>query len=397
MEALFEKYQKQLLAQARSIYSETPLSEATQRAYLETPRHLFVKRYRDWGSREWHEVNEEHLEEHLAVLYADRPLILFGEDDENIPSTISQPSFMLRMLDMLQLEPGQKVFELGTGSGWNAALLGHLVGPEGRVYSLEIIPEVAQRAAETIKQLNIKNVRIIEADGGAGYAAGAPYDRAIFTAGTYDLPHHFFEQMKENSLLLLVIKNEGGGDTLFLLRKRDTYFESIESLPCGFVQMTGKYQMGSLAPIDLENLLELSSLKDQEVARRPFWWGSRGKWQFKQHTLGIRSFLSIIEPLFCTITTKKSSDGTRKEEYFGVWDQENHSLVIAKDDTLISYGNLVAEERLMQDVRQWVELGMPSAVSFELKIYPIGSPLSAADHQWLVKRNESQFLWSLNI
>ena len=118
-----EKYQRQLLEQAKAIYAETPLSDATQKAYLETPRHKFVRRYRLWGVKEWSEVNEGSLEEHLATLYLDRALVLFGDDDDDVPSTISQPSFVLRMLDMLQLDPGHRVFELGAGSGWNAALL----------------------------------------------------------------------------------------------------------------------------------------------------------------------------------------------------------------------------------------------------------------------------------
>lgn len=271
METIVEKYQNQLLEQAQSIYYEDSISERTKKAYLTTPRHLFVKRFRNWGTKEWHEINEENLEEHIAMLYANRPLILFGDDDNDVRSTISQPTFVLRMLDMLQVEPDHKVLELGAGSGWNAALMGHLVGPEGLVYSLEIIPEIAKIAAETIEQLAIENVHIIEADGGEGYAAGGPYDRAIFTAGAYDLPHHFFEQMKDDGLLLIVIKNEGGGDALFLLRKRASHFESIEAQQCGFVQMKGKYQLDSLEPINLEALPEWSMLKDQAIGTRPFW------------------------------------------------------------------------------------------------------------------------------
>src|SRR5437773_10290630 len=117
-----EKYRRQLLEQSQYIYYDTPISEATASAYLATPRHLFVTSYREWGSKQWHRVHEENLQEHVAALYANRPLILFGEDDDNIPSTISQPSFVLRMLDLLRLSPGHKVFELGAGSGWNAAL-----------------------------------------------------------------------------------------------------------------------------------------------------------------------------------------------------------------------------------------------------------------------------------
>jgi len=391
-----EKYQRQLLEQAQAIYYATPLSEATQKAYLATPRHQFVRRYRRWGIKEWSEVNEGNLEEHLATLYSDRALVLFGDDDDDVPSTISQPSFVLRMLDMLQLERGQKVFELGTGSGWNAGLMGNLVGSEGCVYSLELIPEIAQTAAATIDGLGIKNVKVIEADGGEGYVAGAPYDRAIFSAGAYDLPQPFFEQIKEGGLLLIVIKSEGGGDTLFLLRKEHEHFQSIEALPCGFVQMRGKYQLDSLKPIQLEELPEWSELKNKLINTRPFWWGGKGKQDFPWRTLGIRSFLGITERSFRAFKTEKN-EHLREQHYFGLWDREQKSLVIAKDDLLLSYGNSTAEKRLIKSLEHWIRLGMPSAASFALKIYPIEFPLTANENEWIVKRKESQFLWSLKI
>jgi len=390
-----EKYQKQLLDQTQYIYYETPISEATQRAYWETPRHRFVKRYRALANKEWCKINKGNLEEHLAMLYANEPLALFGDDDEKVLSTISQPSFVLWMLDQLQIERGHKIFELGAGSGWNAALMGHLVGPEGCVYSLELIPEMARTATATIEELGIKNVRVIEADGGEGYEPGAPYDRAIFTAGAYDLPHHFFEQMKEDGLLLIVIKSKGGGDNLFLLRKVHEHFESIKSILCAFVQMKGKYQLENLKPVQLESLPEWPALKHKLISTRPFWWGGKGKNGFQWQTMGIRSFLGITEPSFRTFKTERRNERLREEHYFGLWDQEQKSLVIAKDDLLFSYGNSFAEERLMQDIEHWVKLGMPSAASFALKVYPIAFPLVADENEWIVKRRESQFLWSL--
>lgn len=392
-----EKYQRQLLEQAKAIYQETPLSEATQKAYLETPRHQFVSRYRLWGVKEWSEVNEGNLEEHLATLYSDRALVLFGDDDNDVPSTISQPSFVLRMLDMLQLEPGQKVFELGAGSGWNAALMGNLVAPEGCVYSLELIPEMAQRATAMIGALGIKNVNIVEADGGEGYAAGAPYDRAIFTAGAYDLPDPFFEQIKEGGLFLVVIKSEGGGDTLVLLRKEHDYFESIDSMACGFVQMRGKYQLDNLQPIQLEDLPEWSELRNKLIRTRPFWWGGKGKEDFPWRTLGVRTYLGITEPAFRAFKMERPDGQLRGKNYFGIWDPEQNSLVIAKDDLLLSYGSPSAEERLLKALERWLKLGMPSAASFALKIYPVDFPLTANENEWIVKRQESQFLWSLKI
>jgi hypothetical protein len=73
-----EKHQKQLLEQTQSLYRDTPISEATEQAYLATPRHRFVRRYREWGTKEWQVVEPESLAEHIATLYANRPLILCG-------------------------------------------------------------------------------------------------------------------------------------------------------------------------------------------------------------------------------------------------------------------------------------------------------------------------------
>ncbi len=393
METL-EKYQRQFLEQSRRFF-KTPISDAAERAYLATPRHLFVRRYREWGTSEWRQVTDENLGQHLAVLYADRPLVLFGDDDNNLLSTISQPSLVLRMLDMLQLQPGQSVFELGAGSGWNAALMGNLVGSKGRVFSLEVVPEVAVRAAEAIRLAGIANVSIVTADGGDGYPAGAPYDRAMFTAGTYDLPRAFSDQLKEGGLLMAVIKIEGGGDSLFALRKTRNHFESVDSMPCAFVQLRGKYQIEGLEPAALDTLPEWSELREQEVSRTRFWWGGKGQESFVWRTMGIRFFLGISEPRFRAFKSAKTATRVLEDHYFGLWDQERGSLVLAKDDWLIAYGNTSTREQLLEKVRQWVNLGMPTAASFKLRVYPNDYPVKAGENQWAVKRNESTFLWSL--
>ena len=390
-----EKYQRQLLEQSRRIFYKTPISQATERAYLATPRHLFVRRYREWGTTQWRQVTAENLEQHLAMLYADRPLLLFGEDDGNILSTISQPSFVLRMLDMLQLQPGQTVFELGAGSGWNAALMGHLVGPEGRVFSIEMIPELARTAAETVQTLGITNVSIVAADGGDGYPAGAPYDRVIFTAGAYDLPRAFNDQLKDDGLLMAVLKLEGGGDNLFVLRKTKNHFESVASMPCAFVQLRGKYQIEDLEPAAPNTLPEWPELQNQEVSKTRFWWGGKGQESFAWRTMGIRFFLGISEPRFRAFKTEKTAERPLEEHYFGLWDQERQSLVLAKDDWIIAYGNASAREQLLEKVRQWVDLGMPAAASFKLHVHPNDCQVAPRENQWTVKRSESQFLWSL--
>ena len=203
--------------------------------------------------------------------------------------------------------------------------------------------------------------------------------------------------MSEEGLLLVVIKTPGGGDNLFVLRKTGDHFESVESMVCGFVQLRGSYEFKDLEPALVEKAVpEWNELKRQEISRRRFWWGSKGKGLFVWATLGIRSFLGIVEPTFRAFKTAKDDIANKREHlYFGLWDAENHSLVIANDDLLVTYGNGRAENRLLERLRSWVELGMPTAACLDLKAYPVEVGLKADDHQWIVRRKDSQFLWSL--
>lgn len=405
----YQHYQQQLLDLSRRFAAEVgdALDEAITAAFLATPRHCFVKRYCHWPQREWQEVTEENLAQHLPVLYSNDALLLWGDDPAAPLSSISQPSLVLGMLQLLKLAPGQQVFELGAGSGWNAALMGRLVAPTGHVYSMEIIPEMAQQAAAAVAALAIDNVSIIAADGGDGYPLGAPYDRAIFTAGAYDLPRHFYSQLKDGALLLFILKAEGGGDTLILLQKHEDHFASLQSFPVGFVPMTGKYALETLKPLPLDSLPGWATLQHQEISRTPFWWGGRGGSQLWR-TQGIRSFLAITEPGFRLFVAEQEpthseadSAGTapnaapKPEEFFGLWDEANQSLVLARHEQLIAYGNVEAHARLLRSLHYWVDVGMPAAASFSLRIYRSDQAVAIGEEEWLVKRAESQFVWRL--
>ena len=158
-------------------------------------------------------------------------------------------SFVLRMLDLLRLAPGHRVLEIGAGSGWNAALMGAMVGPAGHVTSLEIVPELAEGARAAVQRIGASHVEIVTADAGNGYAPGAPYDRVVFTAGAHDLGQRFHEQITDGGLLLIPLKvAEMPGHRLFLLRHDDDHFQSVFSTPCGFVPMTGEYAAEAATP-----------------------------------------------------------------------------------------------------------------------------------------------------
>jgi hypothetical protein len=111
--------------------------------------------------------------------------------------------------------------------------------------------------------------------------------------------------------------------------------------------------------------------------------------------MGIRFFLSIAEPHFRGFKTEGTAQRPVEDHHFGLWDPEHGSLVVARADGLTAYGNASAREQLLARVRQWLDLGMPAVGSFKLQVYPSEEPVTPRENQWIVKRRESKFVWSL--
>ena len=396
--------QDKLIQTAEQQYSKNPLSHTVKTAFYEIPRHKFIRRYRNWSSyskkpnNDWVDLNEDNLDEHLPLLYADHPLIIFGESKDfeqpsgnRFVSTISQPSLVLRLIDILKLEKGHKVFELGGGSGWNAALMGQVVGPKGKVTSIEIIPELVGWANASISALKLDNVVIVNGDGMDGCKEDAPFDRGIFTAGSYDLPKAFFEQIKVGGLLLFVLKHKGGGDNLILLERKPDCFESIYSMPCGFVAVTGRYHDKDMEEIPLGELIEKSGLKGEITACKDFWWSSSGEESFFWSTIGLKSFLTISNKNFTSVLIDKG------KKTFALWDKENQSLAVAHHNRIDSYGSDMALKTLINEIKLWIDLGMPSGSNLKLRVYPKGTQIPHSNKGWIVQRKDSIFSWSLSL
>ncbi len=114
--------------------------------------------------------------------------------------TISQPYTVAFMLQSLELKKGDKVLEIGTASGWNAALISVIVGPKGKVFTTEIIPELAESAKSRLKK--IKNIKVIATDGSIGLKEYSPFDKIIVAAACPEIPEELISQLKENGILI---------------------------------------------------------------------------------------------------------------------------------------------------------------------------------------------------
>jgi protein-L-isoaspartate(D-aspartate) O-methyltransferase len=160
-------------------------------------------------------------------------------DDTPLPigfnQTISQPYIVAYMTEALGIEADDRVLEIGTGSGYQAAVLGELAGT---VYTIEIVPELAERAAATLKDLGYGNVHVRAGDGYAGWPEHAPFDRIMVTAAPDEIPAPLLEQLAAGGRLVIPIGGQGQTQWMTIVDKTDRGVVSRRTLAVQFVPFT---------------------------------------------------------------------------------------------------------------------------------------------------------------
>ncbi|MGO8927693.1 MAG: protein-L-isoaspartate(D-aspartate) O-methyltransferase [Limisphaerales bacterium] len=217
-----------------AIASEDPLALARQRMVAEQlagpGRNITNARVLTaMGRVPRHEFVPERMR-YLA--YQDSPLPI-GYDQ-----TISQPFIVAFMTEQLQPKPTDKVLEIGTGSGYQAAVLAELVA---KVYTVEIIEDLARRAAADLRRLGYTNVSVRAGDGYKGWSEAAPFDAIIVTCAPEKVPPPLIEQLKDGGRMIIPV-GPTWDQELVLLRKRGDKLERHAVLPVRFVPMTGQSQ-----------------------------------------------------------------------------------------------------------------------------------------------------------
>ena len=150
--------------------------------------------------------------------------------------TISQPFIVAFMTEQLQLKRDDRVLEIGTGSGYQAAILAELVA---EVYTIEIIEPLAKNAEATLQRLGYKNVHVKAGDGYKGWPEHAPFDAVIVTCAPDHVPQPLVDQLKEGGRMIIPVGGFGDQE-LYLLEKKNGQLEKRAVLPVRFVPMTGE-------------------------------------------------------------------------------------------------------------------------------------------------------------
>lgn len=181
------------------------------KAMRKVPRHRFVP------------------EQHQKLAYRDSPLPI------GLSQTISQPYIVAYMTDAADIEKNHKVLEIGTGSGYQAAVLGEIAR---EVYTIEIVPELAQRSTRILAELGYKNVIVKHGNGYLGWPEQAPFDAIIVTAAPDEIPKALIDQLAVGGKMVIPV---GTGDQeMVVLKKTAEGVTERRTMPVRFVPMTGK-------------------------------------------------------------------------------------------------------------------------------------------------------------
>lgn len=197
-------------------------SELVEEAFLSVPRECFVP-------------------DHLRVYaYSDTPLpIGYGQ-------TISAPHMVAIMTEELRVEPGDKVLEIGTGSGYQATVLAHIVSkqPGGHVYTIERIPQLARRAVVNIanaRQDLLDFITVIVGDGSKGVELFQPYDKIIVTAAAPRIPEPLLQQLRPGGVMVIPVGNRWEQTLQIVIKDRKGSIRIRDSIACIFVPLIGQY------------------------------------------------------------------------------------------------------------------------------------------------------------
>jgi protein-L-isoaspartate(D-aspartate) O-methyltransferase len=372
-------------------------------AFRAVPRHLFLP------------------EIALDLVYADKAIPTKRQDGLVISSS-SQPTMMAIMLEQLALQPGHRVLEIGAGTGYNAALMAHIVGARGQVVTVDIDEDLVLAARAHLAAAGASTVRVVHDDGAEGFAAAAPYDRIILTVGAWDLAPAWLEQLRPSGRLLLPLAVGGGSQKVVAFERADDHLVSVSVRDGNFMALRGSLaphvRWGTLFPepglilglyqvrtIDAEGVYAalLSPGVDTPVALHA---------QVEEIWRGFGLWLATREPSACTLGAV--GDGAARDVVSGVFGTAapfEHTFGLLEGTTLCLLARPAdatapadgwavrrfgpdewLTPRLLGQLADWDVAGRPSTAGLRMRAYSPGATYESAAHAVVITRQHTELV-----
>ena len=369
------------------------VSRPVREAFASVPRHLFVP------------------DTDIATAYTDQPV--FIRWDEGIPiSSSTQPTMMAIMAEQLRLVPGYRVLEIGAGTGYNAAILAHIVGDDGRVVTIDIDQDIVDEAASNLSNAGYGNVEAVCGDGYEGYSPGQPYDRIMVTVGAQDVSPYWVEQLRDGGIMVVPLWFRGHRLSVALV-KREGRLESSSAAPCMFIPIRGnagrteEYFLIGDTSGDLP-LMHIGMEQDDPDHRRLldelFAEGGRlrdigrsleGQFHTQDLSSGFYMFLTANPRI--NIVHWESREGNFLGAGYALIDLETRSAAVLSDShpgQVMVYGSDAEYAELIGLLDRWAALGRPSIHKLRIRAH-ISPPQSMPDGHWIVAKR-SPFTWVMS-
>lgn len=362
----------------------------------------------------------------LEKVYQDQAIPTKFEDGRPISSS-SQPAIMAIMLEQLDLQPGQRVLEIGAGTGYNAALMAHIVGPTGHVTTVDLDEDTVAGARGHLAAAGFQQVDVVCGDGTVGYAASAPYDRIILTVGSWDISSAWLDQLKSAGRLLLPL-SLNGPQYAVAFERRDGYLASLSIRGCGFMRMRGDMaEPATLMPLGPDPGLllvfaEAPFAVDAETIYRwlndPYKDGITGvETHLREVWNSLSLWLALADQPHCTLSAQgdaadknivphlfsldgeskwRTSNGLLGESGLGLLTRppaEQPAAEPANESPpsfpLLARGfgpDKTVAHNLAAQVQAWDEAGRPDIDGLRIRAYPTGAYTPAAGERVLAKQ-----------